>query len=351
MEEERNEAPRKSKNISKLILFIFSFFLSLLSLEIFLRIIKYPYQSCSEIYDSAELSLGQFDALTGWSYKSSFSYFEPNGTFEYYFNEDGIRTSDPNAKFTTDKPKIIFIGGSVTFGEALNFEDTFPAKIGSLLKDKYQIINLGVQGFGSDQSLLRLEKYIEKYKPLYVVYTFIPDHINRNLNYDRRLHYACLRYAGTKPVFKVENGSLQYLKKPEKYENIDRFKVPLLLNLSYQNYFEKEMLESGEYMTIAQSIVDRMNEVSKKHGAEVYYIFYDTIYDTSFDNFNFILSENIFGGDESDHVLDFINWATDSSTKGTKYFVNKDDNYHPNASLSAEIAKRFVEKFGERLSY
>ncbi len=329
-------------------IFILSFSLgsSLLFIELFLTKVGYPYQECKQTFQSAEYYLGNFDPQTGWSYKSNISYYEEAGDYEYHFDENGIRTRTPNYDVNFEKPRIVFVGDSVTFGEELNYNDTFPSQINHLLEDKFEIINLGVQGYGTDQALLRLEKYIEDFSPEYVIYTFIVDDKNRNINYDRRLHFKCLEFAGTKPLFALSNGNIKQVLFPKKYEKVDRFKLPLFLSHSKQNLVEQLDMKYGQDIDLTKALIQEIENTSKHHHAKDFYIYFDTTYDLSENSQNNYLSKRIFSQDQLDRTLMFVNWAEDSSEKGLKYFVNSDDDIHPNASLSAVLAKKFVEKFG-----
>lgn len=333
-------------NFIKFALLLFSILLSITLIEIYLTKINYPYQDCKVVNQSAEAYLGEFNSQTGWSYKRQISYYEQNDKYQYHFNDSGIRSKQVNYKVDWTKPRILFIGGSVTFGEELNYEDTFPALIGALLEDRFEVVNLGIQGFGTAQSMLRLKGFVEDFSPQYIVYTFIGDHINRDINYDRRLHVKCYRFSGTKPVFVVDKGKLKKIRKPQTYDKVDRFKTLLFLSMSYQNFQEQKLIKTGDSKIITKEIINEISKLAKENNAQDYYIYYDTTYNLSNNNWNDYLSAYMFGDSKEDRVLNFFNWASDSQFPGTKYYSNEDDDIHPNASLSAEIAKRFVDKFG-----
>lgn len=324
----------------------FSILLPVLLIEIFLSKSDYPFQDCNEIFTSAESYLGEFDELTGWSYKPKISYYESNQKFAYHFNDEGIRVASPASRINYEKPRLVFIGDSVTFGEELNYEDSFVFQVGKLLKDKFEVVNLGVQGFGTDQSLLRLEKFIDELDPDYVVYTFIVDHKNRNINYDRRLHVKCFEFSGTKPLFDISKNELKQVGYPKKPILTDRFKVNLFLSHSWQNFREQIQRNYGGDTELTQGLVTKIGETVKNSGAADYYIYFDTIYDPNEDGYHHQVAKSIFSEDQLSRTLMFINWAEDSNKKGTKYYVNENDDLHPNASLSALMAKSFVEKFG-----
>ena len=45
----------------------------------------------------------------------------------------------------------------------LNYLESFPGQVSSVPGFSFQVVNLGVQGYGTDQSLLQLEKHIKKF--------------------------------------------------------------------------------------------------------------------------------------------------------------------------------------------
>ena len=79
---------------------------------------------------------------------------------------------------------MLFVGGSFTMGHGVQYEDTFVGQVEAMPQFPYQAVNLGVQGFGTDQSLLLLKRHFNKFNTIAVVYTFIEDHIVRNANYE-----------------------------------------------------------------------------------------------------------------------------------------------------------------------
>lgn len=192
----------------------------LISLELILRVLHIPY---NQKWTPSENAIGKFDEDAGWSYLPNISRTLTIGenTREYYFDKDGIRV--PNAKYTFDyqKPTILFIGSSYTMGHGLSYEETFEAKLEVLLRDKgYQCVNLGVQGYGSDQALIRLKKFINKFNTKIVIYTFNPDHLLYDSNNDRRMLFPDAKFLGTKPLFSLDNNDHLLVKKqPEIYSN------------------------------------------------------------------------------------------------------------------------------------
>jgi hypothetical protein len=77
--------------------------------------------------------------------------------------------------------KIIFAGGSYTFGFAISDDETFAWKTQTSFPD-YDVINLGVPGYGTYQSLLMLEEKLQEIEGKKVIfYGYIGHHEMRNV--------------------------------------------------------------------------------------------------------------------------------------------------------------------------
>lgn len=79
--------------------------------------------------------------------------------------------------------RVVFIGCSFTFGWAVQDDETFVWKVQEALPE-IDALNLGTGGYGSLQSLLRIERYFELAEgplPALVVYGLIGGHGNRDV--------------------------------------------------------------------------------------------------------------------------------------------------------------------------
>lgn len=339
-----------NKQLINIFFLIVSIFLTLVGIEIYLTKINYPHQNCDEVYMAAEAYLGKFDPEAGWSYKNYISYYDPGKKYEYHFNEDSIRVASPNQRINFDKPRILIIGGSVAFGEQLNFNETFAYRIGQLLDDRFEIVNIAVQGYGTDQSLKQLEKHIAGIDPQYIIYTFIPDHMARNVNYDRRLITKCITFNGTKPLYGLDaHGELKQIKQPKEYKLIDKFKLSLFINNIYQQHRSEKLIKNGGAEKITKKLVDEISKISQKHQAKDYYIYYDITPNESGLKWNQNLLAEIFEN-KSERVLNFVKIVEDFEAVRHKYFIPEEHGYHPSSFITDEIAEKFVEKFGQEFS-
>ncbi len=199
----------------------------LLSAEVTLRFLHYPYIGCKTVDGVTESKTGRFDPITGWSYVPSKSTVVDGVT--YTFNGEGYRAEDIQDATDFTKPIIIIIGDSTLFGDGLNFRDTFGYKLQQKVGDRYEVVNLAVQGYGLDQAYLRLQQVIPKYRPTFVILDFIEDQDYRDANEDRRALLPCFTTSGTKPLFTVgDQNALVQLRKPERFATYDNPRLRLV---------------------------------------------------------------------------------------------------------------------------
>lgn len=150
-------------------------------------------------------------------------------------------------------------------GHGLTYEESFVGAFDALKEVPYQIVNLGVQGYGSDQALLALKKFLAKFNTKIVIYTFIEDHILRNGNFDRRLLIPTARFLGTKPKFALNNNKELYIER-----------TPMLYK-EYVNSFLFDFIKKrigtalGSFPPypeeLTKSIIREMKKYSNDHGA------------------------------------------------------------------------------------
>lgn len=312
----------------KLLIISLSALLIILQFEMFLRLIKYPYQNCPVVNEVIENKLAQFDSLLGWSYIPNKSTVAADG-INYTFNAEGYRSINIKDQTDINKPVILLIGDSFLFGHGLRIEDTFGYKLEKSLNHKYQVLNFAVQGYGTDQMYLLLKKLFPKYQPQIVIMNYIGDHIRRNLNEDRRDIIPCAKFLGTKPLFKIENNQLQLKNKPKIYSQYDNPRIALLI----RKLFSKITL--GKIGSIGYQITDQLIESTKNYtksnGSKFYLL---TIDPTDDDNHKLNLKGQVLG-----------TFITSIGQKEQIYHISS-DNPHPNALATSKMVGEFLDKFG-----
>lgn len=104
----------------------------------------------------------------GWLMKPGF-----NGPAEggiRAIDDEGFLAADTD-QLDDDKPKVLFIGDSNTFGFGVPTPASFPEVVDAQLPT-VSAINLGVPGYTSYQGRLTLEKYLPRFRPAVVVAAF-----------------------------------------------------------------------------------------------------------------------------------------------------------------------------------
>jgi len=69
-------------------------------------------------------------------------------------DSSGRRSPGRVTRESGPRPRVVMLGDSITFGSAVGDEETFCALMGP----RYDVVNLGVEGYGTDQELLKLER-------------------------------------------------------------------------------------------------------------------------------------------------------------------------------------------------
>jgi hypothetical protein len=100
----------------------------------------------------------------------------------YTIDEHGLRIAPPGPP-GDDVPCILFFGGSYTFGEGLENDETLAWRVGIETGGRYRIHNFGYHGYGPHQMLAALElgvvDEVVTCEPRYVVYQGSPFHVPR----------------------------------------------------------------------------------------------------------------------------------------------------------------------------
>lgn len=104
-------------------------------------------------------------------------------------NRWGYRGADWGKHPEDGKKRILFLGDSFVFGVNVDIENSLPAKLQEKLGGSYEVLNLGVQGYGPDQSLRQLEKEGLGFKPDAVVLALYPANDFNDITRNRMYRY------------------------------------------------------------------------------------------------------------------------------------------------------------------
>jgi hypothetical protein len=150
----------------------------------------------------------QFDALLGWAPRPS----SESAGGAVHVNSRGLRGSrEYAAGIPAGTLRAVACGDSFTFCEEVRDGEAWPAQVEELLP-RCEVLNLGVGGYGTDQALLRLERFgLERVDA--VIVGLLLENIGRNVNRYRPLWYPSAEPAA-KPRYVLRESGLELLPQP-----------------------------------------------------------------------------------------------------------------------------------------
>ncbi|MGH7296499.1 MAG: hypothetical protein ACRELB_16295 [Polyangiaceae bacterium] len=154
--------------------------LALVTSELLLRGVGLPRKH--DLAGSCDPMMTEPDARTGWRWRPSFTIVREQGgrRIPFAFDADADRAPAPGWAPEPSKPTILFAGESIVEGHALLWRETMLALVSAALD--VQTVNLGVQGYGSDQAFVRLVDALPRFEHVVAVVTlFFPGLVDREL--------------------------------------------------------------------------------------------------------------------------------------------------------------------------
>jgi hypothetical protein len=239
--------------------------------ELTFRILETPFRPTNK---PAFGVIAQYDKDLGWSYIPNQTTVEtvgdpPRSVF-FHTNDIGARVGSAGQSAERKAPSALFVGGSFTRGQGVAFEDTFVGILAANPQLPFQVMNLGVDAYGTDQSYLMLKRHFEQFDVRVVVYTFLANHMARNAVEDWRLLAPEGRFPGTKPRFALgTDGKLRLADTPRRYDTFDYSRVYALLRMLW--------LHQGPRLSpeLSIAIVREMQRFVESRGARFILVHWD----------------------------------------------------------------------------
>lgn len=306
-----------------------SVILTFLAFEIGLRILGQPF---TETWEPQEHMRAQFDPELGWSYMPNQSrrveFVPGESAVLVHHNDLGVRVRVPRTEYDQTSPTLLLIGGSFTMGFGLPYEETFGGRLESIPDFPYQVINLGVEAYGTDQSLLMLKRYFHNFNTKLVIYTFSGAHLDRNSNYDRRVILQDARFIGTKPLFGLKpDGTLYLKKKPLEYGELPYSRVLAIFQIYWYRWGPKLDFD------LTHALVREMKDYVEARGATLIVVDWD---------WDFPGTQQ---GDPSPFEGMYVNLIDtgDDAPRGWSEWRIPEDS-HPNAEATSRVAQLIYEE-------
>jgi hypothetical protein len=325
--------PSRRRRIFALAACLLAAILFLSGAELALRMLDYPFRTR---WIPSENALARFDPDLGWSYIPDRSVTQRFGSYgrpvAMHFNDIGARVGEPGRRFDPALPTVVFVGDSYTFGHGVTYEESFVGQFEKNSGLPYQVVNLGVQGYGTDQALLILKRHSRDFNIKAVVYAFLLDHVRRNDNADRRLIFPGAKFLGTKPRFALRrDGKLEEVESPRRYEEMSQIRIWQLLQLAWAKY------GPGPSMDLTRALVEEMKEEVESHGATFIMVLWTNRHAMPPGQ----LSGELFPGIR----LNVIDTGAGAPADWDSYHIPGE--YHPDARAHARVAALLAEKFRE----
>jgi hypothetical protein len=140
----------------------------------------------------------EYDSLLGWRHKRNFT--GELKTSEYHlnlqYNARGWRGLERPYNKPQNVSRIIVLGDSFVDGYSVQVQDRLTEVLETNLGSQFEVVNLGVAGYSTDQELLLLEEEGWKYQPDLVVLAFYYNDVWGNGS-----SYLANSYRIKKPLF------------------------------------------------------------------------------------------------------------------------------------------------------
>ena len=264
----------KKQNINKIILIIFKIIVFLLILEFGLRIF-YPqnvYNECNPEFPVKHEPIEPHPIYSWAPIKNFKGCYYSKFTHEniiYKTNNLGLRMENEVSLIKTKK-RVLLLGDSFTFGAYLNEKDTYYYKLQKYLGEDYEVINMGIIGYGSDQEILNYLYEGAKLQPDIVVVNIFGNDYSDNLNgfsSDVPKNYFDLR---TEPELKEkvtdENNTYYIID----YDILEKYAVLVLTNENeIVQTTNNKSKETNDFLSKYSHIYTLIKETLKKEESKV----------------------------------------------------------------------------------
>jgi len=231
--------------------------------EISLRILE-PKPKYSR-YRGNEFVFYEYNDTLGWFNKpnASGNFIMPDSVSYIKINSIGLRDIE---YYPSSKKIIQFYGDSFTWGYGVNdidrFTNVFSQEVEKNIPNKYEVMNFGVTGYGTDQEYLLLKRKGILYNPLIVIFNY------HNDVYDVALD---LNYTYPKPFFIVKDGKLKLTNVPvPKKDNWTDRSEPLQKKtwLRYLTYIDNKVFRGSRVLNFIRSRSEHL--FSNRYSAAYY---------------------------------------------------------------------------------
>ncbi|MBI3466472.1 MAG: hypothetical protein HY000_25950 [Planctomycetes bacterium] len=143
----------------------------------------------------------EFDPVLGWRGAAHRSGWHSRPGFRVWVDQNSAGFRDvEHTRDPSGHERVFVLGDSFVWGCGVEQEETITARMHQFLPG-IDVYNLGVCGYGTDQSLMNLRCWADTWQPNWVCYLFFPNDISDN--------QAAFKHGHHKPRFALVDGRLR----------------------------------------------------------------------------------------------------------------------------------------------
>ena len=159
--------------------------------------------------------------------------------FVYTTSEYGFRAPTMAVSNRYDRPNVVVLGDSYSFGNGVNDGEEYPAVLAGLLGACANVVNLGVPGYGLTQEIRLFYEFGQAYDPAIVVLQFSDN------DPDDNLFYEVTDIEDGRFVFKADQSLGTFLRKVKNALSESRIQrsqlYNFLRNTAYETFRERHL--------------------------------------------------------------------------------------------------------------
>jgi len=196
-------------------------FLIFLALEISLQII-YKLNNKTFLFERVASPFFVKDDYCCYKNKPNLKLNQSNPEFNVTVITDnnGFRVSSKDIKIDSNKKKILFLGPSLSFGQGVNYEDSYAFKLKEYLSNEYELINASIPSHPPQLNLCWYLFYGQKYNPDIIIQNIYGPHASKFTDENDILNF-CKSYCKSLGIEVMKTGYIKnnksFLNDPKKY--------------------------------------------------------------------------------------------------------------------------------------
>lgn len=192
----KNELLKKKRIVYFLLMLALTVLIGLFIAEILMRIF-FPQQETMRWFASDK----RYGFFLKKNFYQKYHYINSDFVMEVKTNSWGLRGNEYSLSDLSNPSikKVLLLGDSFVFGQGVNIEDTFGAKLEGLLNKsgkKYMVINAGISGWGTLQEVMYAKDHFDEFQPDIIILTFCQNDptedgsfLKKRSNFEKRLFY------------------------------------------------------------------------------------------------------------------------------------------------------------------